>query len=146
MYAKKLLKRKCSVRGCKNTDTYAISLTREFGNSVIMCKSCAAKVVGAIEEIKPIPDAHVPHDQAPPLFFNRLIKRAVEEEEVIEESPVQEEAPEESVAEEPVTEEAIEDTPDTDDVDGYACPYCEQVCKSELGLQKHISAKHKDVI
>ena len=39
MYAKRL-KRKCSVRGCKNTDTFAISRTRELGGSVIICKSC----------------------------------------------------------------------------------------------------------
>ena len=145
MYAKKLLKRKCSVRGCKNTDTYAISLTREFGNSVIMCKSCAAKVVGAIEDIKPIPDAHVPHDQAPPLFFNRHIKKAVVEETPIADAPV-EEVIEETPADEEIPAEDVAETPDTDDVDGYACPYCGQVCKSELGLQKHISAKHKDVM
>lgn len=40
MYVKKV-KRICGVRGCRNThNVYAISKTREMGNSVIMCRDC----------------------------------------------------------------------------------------------------------
>ncbi len=49
MYVKRL-KRKCNVRGCKNTDTYAISKTREMGNSIIACKSCLLEALKTIEE------------------------------------------------------------------------------------------------
>ena len=48
MYAKRL-KRKCMVRGCKNTDTYSISHTRESGNSVIICIDC---LIGGIKSAK----------------------------------------------------------------------------------------------
>ena len=34
------VKRKCSVRGCKNTDCFAIVKGRELGGSVIMCADC----------------------------------------------------------------------------------------------------------
>ncbi len=49
MYIKKI-KRKCGVRGCKNTETYAISKTREMGNSIIACKECLTEVLNTIEE------------------------------------------------------------------------------------------------
>ena len=39
MYIKRI-KRKCGVRGCKNTDVFALSKSREMGNSVIICKAC----------------------------------------------------------------------------------------------------------
>ena len=39
----KKIKRKCEVRGCKNTDTYSLTNTNEFGNSVIICEECFKK-------------------------------------------------------------------------------------------------------
>ena len=133
MYVKKL-KRKCSVRGCKCTDTYAISLTREIGNSVIVCKSCLEKAVKAVEDFKPAQETDVKAAGIPALFFNSTAN-----------------APEEPVTEEPVTEEPVTEEPVTDDtattpadVTEFKCPYCGQVCKSEIGLQSHIRAKHKD--
>lgn len=48
MYAKKI-KRKCGVRGCKNTETYAISKSREMGNSIIVCKECMLEALAEIE-------------------------------------------------------------------------------------------------
>ena len=133
MYAKKLPRRKCGVRGCKNIETYALSLTREMGNSVIICKSCLEKAVKAVDDIKPIPDARVPHEQAPPLFFNAAVRKADAE---------QSEEPADGVIEE-LTEQDVEQSEEPAE---YICPHCGQVCKSELGLQKHIAAKHKDVM
>ena len=49
MYVKKI-RRKCNVRGCKNVDSYTISLNSELGNSVIICKSCLEKALAAINE------------------------------------------------------------------------------------------------
>lgn len=48
MYVKKI-KRKCGVRGCKNTDTYAISKSREMGNSIIVCESCLVEALAEID-------------------------------------------------------------------------------------------------
>ena len=49
MYVKKI-KRKCGVRGCKNTETYAISKSREMGNSIIACKECLEEALDKIKE------------------------------------------------------------------------------------------------
>ena len=49
MYVKKI-KRKCGVRGCKNTESYAISKSREMGNSIIACKECLMETLNTIEE------------------------------------------------------------------------------------------------
>ena len=49
MYIKKI-KRKCGVRGCKCTESYAISKTREMGNSIIACKECLMEALNTIEE------------------------------------------------------------------------------------------------
>ena len=49
MYVKKI-KRKCGVRGCKNTVSFAISKTREMGNSIIACEECLMDALATIEE------------------------------------------------------------------------------------------------
>ena len=67
------VKRKCGVRGCKNTDCFAISRTREVGNTVIICKSCLGKALGAIDEIDPKTKSNIPavdNTSIPSLFFN----------------------------------------------------------------------------
>ena len=48
MYVKKI-KRKCGVRGCKNTESYAISKSREMGNSIIACESCLYEALAEID-------------------------------------------------------------------------------------------------
>ena len=98
MYIRKV-KRKCNVRGCRCTDSYAISLVREVGNSVIICKSCLAQGLAAIEAVE---EPVLPKADAP-----------------------------------------VEETTPPSDAD-FKCPHCGQICKSELGLQKHIAAKHKE--
>ena len=119
MYARPV-KRKCGVRGCKNIDSYALSLTREAGNSVIICKSCLGKALGAIDDPQPETDIRVAYSEAPPIFPRATAP--------VGETPV---------GETPV-EQAEEETT-------YKCPHCSAVCKSEQGLQKHIATKHKDV-
>lgn len=129
----KKLRRKCGVRGCKNVDTYSISLSSEAGNTVIICKSCLGKALGAIDDAgEVVKDARVSPGKAPALFFNRRTTPA---------APAVEETP----AEEPQTEEAVEEAPAEAEEAVYECPHCGQICKSELGLQRHIEAKHKDV-
>lgn len=81
MYVKKL-KRKCGVRGCKNTDTYAISKSREMGNSIIACKECLIEALATIEEQnKPIEEAKpvsASLTEASKLYDTELIKDATE--------------------------------------------------------------------
>jgi len=49
----KRVKRKCGVRGCKNTvDVFALSRNREKGNSVIVCKECLREALKAAETYK----------------------------------------------------------------------------------------------
>ena len=74
MYVKKI-KRKCGVRGCKNTESYAISKSREMGNSIIACKECLMEALAVIEEQnKPIEE---------PITF----KEAPAVDEVVDEKP-----------------------------------------------------------
>ena len=122
MYIRKV-KRKCNVRGCRCTDSYAISLVREVGNSVIICKSCLAQGLAAIEAVEEpvLPKADAPVEEP-------VLPKA--------DAPV----------EEPVLPKAdapVEETTPPSDAD-FKCPHCGQICKSELGLQKHIAAKHKE--
>lgn len=49
MFAKKF-KRKCSVRGCKNTDNvYVISRRREMSNTIAMCRDCMREALAVTE-------------------------------------------------------------------------------------------------
>ncbi len=65
------VKRKCGMRGCKCTESYALSLTNEMGNSIIACKSCLVEAAKAVENYKEgvKPERKVSRE-APPLFFN----------------------------------------------------------------------------
>ena len=150
MYARPV-KRKCGVRGCKNIDSYALSLTREAGNSVIICKSCLGKALGAIDDPQPETDIRVSYSEAPPIFPRAS---APVEETPVEEVPAEAETPVEEVpaeAETPVEETPVEEVPAEAETPApveettYKCPHCSAVCKSEQGLQKHIATKHKDV-
>ena len=142
MFVKKV-RRKCGVRGCKNIDTYTLSLSRESGNSVIICKSCLGKALGAIDEAVEEKSTLVSHTEAPALFFNSKIDAVAKpaEESTVEEP---EKAEAEAPAEEPAEEPAVSNLSEEDDELVYVCPYCDLICKTEQGLQRHIEAKHKD--
>ena len=46
----KRFKRKCDVRGCKNTsDVFLISQRREMGNTIAMCRSCMKEALASTE-------------------------------------------------------------------------------------------------
>lgn len=78
MYAKKI-KRKCGVRGCRNTVSYAISKSREMGNSIIACKECLAEALAEIE-LKYAPPVEAPAEaveEAPSV--DKVVDEAVAE-------------------------------------------------------------------
>lgn len=108
----KRVKRKCHVRGCKNIDSFAISRTREIGNTVIICKSCLERALGAIDEVEPSSKSNIPEldsSDAPPLFFNTIMKQMPPE------------TPKESTIGESV----------------YKCSGCGKEFKNENGLKAH---------
>ena len=71
MYLRKV-KRKCSVRGCKNTQAYAVSRTREAGNSIIMCKQCMEEAAKAVQNFTEPPKTVM--KSPPDLFFENTAK------------------------------------------------------------------------
>lgn len=144
MYVRKL-RRKCGVRGCTNTDTYAISHSSEAGNTVIICKSCLGKALSAIDDEPQVPEIRVPHNEAPPLFFNAKPRKAEPEATFADVIEAVADAVDATAAEEaePDTEDSTATPPS--DAPEFVCPHCGQVCKSELGLRSHINAKHKDL-
>jgi hypothetical protein len=105
MFVKKF-KKKCDVRGCKNTaDVFLISKRREMGNTIAMCRDCMKEALSATEgyiepikakkEIKPL----FPHPELD-VTISSVADAEPEPQEVIEE--VAEEIAE-SVAEDTVT-------------------------------------------
>ena len=69
MFVKKF-KRKCDVRGCKNTaDVYLISKRREMGNTIAMCRDCMKEALKATEsyvepvKVKKEPKPLFPHPE-----------------------------------------------------------------------------------
>lgn len=61
MNAKKV-KRKCGMRGCKNTASYHLSKTREMGNSIIICEDCLRDALETItgQKWQPIDETNTP--------------------------------------------------------------------------------------
>ena len=66
----KKIKRKCGVRGCKNTASFVISKTREMGGSVIMCRDCMIEALKSTEgyvepeKVKKPPKPLFPHSNS----------------------------------------------------------------------------------
>lgn len=65
----KRVKRKCDVRACKNKDCFAISKSREIGNTIIACKDCLVQALDAINKL-PAEEPKKKSSGIPPLFFN----------------------------------------------------------------------------
>ena len=63
----KKIKRICGVRGCKNTEVYALSKTREMGNSVISCKDC---LIDALKSIDNYVEPEKVKTERKPLFYH----------------------------------------------------------------------------
>ena len=112
----KRFKRKCDVRGCKNTaNVFLISKRREMGNTIAICTDClkeaSSSIDGYVEEKKAVVKVDRPLFPHPELAVTLSSVADVEEpkpQEVIED--VTEEAPV-SVAEDTVTIEEPTPTP-----------------------------------
>ena len=75
MYVRRV-KRKCGIRGCKNTDSFAVSRAREPGNTVIICRDCLKDALEAVEALPQGAKSNTPGKQpteAPPLFFGDVL-------------------------------------------------------------------------
>lgn len=152
----KQVKRKCGVRGCKSTECFAVSRTREVGNTVIICKSCLGKALGAIDEIDSKTKSNIPiadSTAAPPLFFNAKALGATETKtydatvvtlENGQESTTFSERSNERESEQldgvdPADEANDADgTNSTKDETGFKCPVCGKLFDSEKGLKMHL--------
>lgn len=139
------VKRKCNVRGCKNTECFAISQTREVGNTVIICKSCLSSALESLNEINPKTKSNIPvieNKAVPSLFFNAEAMGQSEvkddltaDADTVEENPT---APEQTEPEERLGEdEQSEDMVSTAGDEVFTCPECGKEFDSMRGLQTH---------
>lgn len=134
------VKRKCNVRGCKNTECFAISQTREVGNTVIICKSCLSSALESLNEINPKTKSNIPvieNKAVPSLFFNAEAMGQSEEKDdlaadadTVEENPT---APEERLEEDEQSEDMVSTAGD----EVFTCPECGKEFDSMRGLQTH---------
>ena len=107
MFAKKF-KKKCSVRGCKNTDNvFVISKRREMSNTIALCRECMKEALAVTEnyvepeKVKFVDKPLFPHPELK-VTLSSVADEEPELNEVIVESNVTEENPI-SVAEDTVT-------------------------------------------
>ena len=111
MFIKKF-RRKCDVRGCKNTmNVYLLSKRREFGNTVAVCRDCLEKALAQTDnyieakKVKREPQPLFPHPELN-VTLSSVAEVEPEPEEVIEEAPTEDIdiVTEDTVAEEVVVE------------------------------------------
>lgn len=126
MYVKQV-KRKCNVRGCKNTDSFAISRTREVGNTVIVCKNCLEAALSALGDVDPKAKSNIPaveRKAVPTLFFNA---EALGRAEALKKAEPEAEA------------EALKEEAEADEASGeeLVCAGCGKAFDSKRGLQTH---------
>lgn len=75
------VRRKCNVRGCKCIDSFVISRASEFGNTIIICKSCLKDALAATELVSDESKRYVEKKKRegfPALFFNSKLERGDE--------------------------------------------------------------------
>ena len=107
----KRFKRKCDVRGCKNTtNVYLVSKRREMGNTIAICTDCMKEiqksVEGYVEEKKTIVKENKPLFPHPELEVTLSSVAEPEPQEVIEEVTEDNTVTEGTVAiDEPIIEE-----------------------------------------
>lgn len=121
MYIRKV-KRKCNVRACKNTDCFAISRSREVGNTIIICKDCLKAALERIGMTKSEQDNNVKVDKntgIPSLFFNNEVNNEVSGKAEIE------------------SENKAENKAEIDD-EVFICDNCGKSFDSVKGLQTHM--------
>ena len=140
MYVRKV-RRKCSVRGCKNIDCYSVSRRREAGNTVIVCKDCLKDALAAVEEFKEIKKSAAPKGSGapPPLFWNEAAKETALPEAVPNEAEadLSEAAPNEAEKKEAA---APHKPPQGDEhsADAFVCSCCGKSFAGEKGLKAHM--------
>lgn len=150
------VKRRCSVRGCKCTDSFAISRNREVGGTVIICKGCLGAALGAIDDIDPKTKSNIPaieRTEAPSLFFNAQAlgvaeavfdEDAEQEQEQGGEPEAANEAESEDETESAVEAESENETENEVDAEteaesgDYHCPRCGKGFATERGLKAHM--------
>lgn len=119
MFIKKF-RRKCDVRGCKNTmNVFLLSKRREFGNTVAVCRDCLEKALAQtdsyieVAKVKREPQPLFPHPELN-VTLSSVAEVEPEPEEVIEEAPTEDNddiVTEDTVAEEPIVAEPKVVTP-----------------------------------
>lgn len=124
IYVKKV-RRRCGVRSCKTLDSYAISRTREAGQSVIICEDCLREALKAIEDGSiGLPKQQKEPREIPPLFFNAAIadsrKAAAEARRAAENDKT-----------------AAQDADKPPDTSEFACTQCGRTFTTETGLKRH---------
>ena len=163
IYAKKL-KKKCMVRGCGNTETFALSRSgSEFGN-VFICASCLAEGLSQVDEARkdfeekekkkaskpsspaPLfyhPENHVTKtiEQSPEPIENVAVDEAVDE--VVDEADksVDEASDEVSTAVDEVTDDIERDSKKK--ATGFICVECGREFDTLKGLNMHANV-HKE--
>ncbi len=111
----------CDVRGCRNKDCYTLTMTREYGNSVIICKDCLNAALKAINngDFGVKDTAKMP---PPPLFFNIAAHNADTNNATNNDTNV--------------------DTDNDTNNDTYTCKQCGKSYHSMAALNRHISNVH----
>lgn len=119
IYAKKI-KKKCMIRGCGNTETFALSRSgSEFGN-VFICASCLAEGLSQVDEARKDFDekekmkASKPLSAPAPLFYHpeKVVKVVQEEPVKVAEVIVEEVTEEISEAEKDIKVESVDEVVD----------------------------------
>jgi hypothetical protein len=163
IYAKKL-KKKCMVRGCGNTETFALSRSgSEFGN-VFICASCLAEGLSQVDEARKDFDekekmkSSKPLSAPAPLFYHpenhvtKTIEQSPEPPEPIENALVDEVVDEVDKSVDEASDEASTAVDEvTDDIDrdskkkatGFICVECGREFDTLKGLNMHANV-HKE--
>ncbi len=145
--------RMCSVKGCHNTNSYAISNSGEFGG-VIICENCLTDALAAIKAAKETGKnkasvGTVKPRKNTPLFFHPTDEvKAKERLLTTDEAKAQERLLHERLldglanyaADSATEHEGVITATNNEPKDGkdLKCPICGKECKNEFGLNAHM--------
>lgn len=135
MYVRKV-RRRCGVRNCKTLDSYAISRTREAGQSVIICEDCLREALKAIEDGNVgLPKQPKELREAPPLFFNAAIAESRKAAAEARRAAGNDKIAAQTADEVPKTAEKSDKM--TAENGAFVCTQCGRAFTTETGFKRH---------
>ena len=139
IYAKKL-KKKCMIRGCGNTESFALSKSLSDIGNVLICASCLAEALSQVDEARKDFDEAIVEkvkkpSAPPPLFYHPTVIKPIIEADVASEEVAESVDGVDTVDD--ITEDSTKPSEPSEEQPQFICAECGKAFGTLKGLNMH---------